>query len=230
MKRNPATGGNGRKNGDSLPVEIRQLLRHGPRVLASHELLALLMGGPRAASRRLVRRHGSLRAIGLRSAEELRREPGLDARRAARLLAAFEIAARFGEEQLSRGRLLPSSRSVYEAYQARLRDLRKEVFLALLLDGKHRVVREESVSVGTLTASLVHPREVFGPAIREGAAAIILVHNHPSGDPTPSPEDIEITARLTEVGRLVGIRLLDHVILGDGCFASCFERGLIHEP
>ncbi len=84
--------------------------------------------------------------------------------------------------------------------------------------------------MGTLTASLVHPREVFGPAMREGAAAIILVHNHPSGDPTPSPEDVEITMRLSEVGRLVGIRLLDHVILGDGCFTSCFERGLIHEP
>lgn len=103
----------------------------------------------------------------------------------------------------------------------------KEKFYTLLLDGKNRLMALNLVSVGTLTASLVHPREVFKPAIAIGAAAVIVAHNHPSGDPVPSPEDVEITARLSEIGRLVGIRLLDHVVIGDGCFASLFERGIV---
>ncbi len=89
------------------------------------------------------------------------------------------------------------------------------------------MIREDLVSEGILTASLVHPREVFAPAIREAAAGIVLVHNHPSGDPEPSPEDHEVTARLCAVGELVGIRVLDHVVIGDGCYVSFLERGLI---
>ena len=103
----------------------------------------------------------------------------------------------------------------------------KEAFWSLLLDGKHRLMAANLVSVGTLTASLVHPREVFRPAIAQGACAIILVHNHPSGDPTPSPEDVEITQRLVETGRLVGIRVLDHVVVGDDAFGSLFEIGAV---
>lgn len=109
----------------------------------------------------------------------------------------------------------------------RLRDLRKEVFLALLLDGRNRLLREERISEGSLTSAIVHPREVFAPAIRESAGAIVVVHNHPSGDPTPSREDLEITARLAQVGRLVGINLLDHVILGDPGYLSLRERGYL---
>lgn len=104
----------------------------------------------------------------------------------------------------------------------------KEYFWSLLLDGKHRLMGVNLVSIGTMTSSLVHPREVFRPAIATGAVALILIHNHPSGDPQPSPEDMEITERMCEIGQLTGIRVLDHVIIGDGCFASCFERGLIH--
>jgi len=103
----------------------------------------------------------------------------------------------------------------------------KEAFWVLMLDGKHRIMAANLVSVGTLTASLVHPREVYRPAIAQGACARILVHNHPSGDPTPSPEDVEITHRLVETGRLVGIRILDHVIVGDDAFSSLFERGVV---
>ena len=97
----------------------------------------------------------------------------------------------------------------------------------VMLDAKNRVMREARVSEGILTASLVHPREVFAPAIREAAAGIVVVHNHPSGDPEPSPEDHEVTARLCAVGELVGIRVLDHVVIGDGCYVSFLERGLI---
>ena len=99
----------------------------------------------------------------------------------------------------------------------------------VMLDAKNRVMREARVSEGILTASLVHPREVFAPAIREAAAGIVVVHNHPSGDPEPSPEDHEVTARLCAVGELVGIRVLDHVVIGDGCYVSFLERGLIQD-
>ncbi len=97
----------------------------------------------------------------------------------------------------------------------------------MLLDGKNCVMREDLVSEGILTASLVHPREVFAPAIREAAAGIVLIHNHPSGDPEPSPEDLEVTRRLCAVGELIGIRVLDHVVIGDGRYVSFLERGLL---
>jgi DNA repair protein RadC len=94
----------------------------------------------------------------------------------------------------------------------------------LLLDGKHRLVRRQRVSEGTLTSSLVHPREVFGPAVREAAAAVIVAHNHPSGDPEPSGEDLAVTRRLIEAGRILGVPVLDHVVIGDGAFVSIRDR------
>lgn len=108
-----------------------------------------------------------------------------------------------------------------------MRDLRAEEFRALLLDGKHRVMREVTISRGTLTSSPVHPREAFRTAIREGAAAVVFVHNHPSGDPSPSADDLAITRRLCEVGDLVGIRVLDHLVIGDDRYVSLADRGLM---
>ena len=116
------------------------------------------------------------------------------------------------------------ARDVFEYLQPRVMGLEKETFTALLLDSKNRLLREEVVSVGTLTASLVHPREVFRPAIREAAASVIVAHNHPSGDPSPSAEDLDVTARLKSVGKLIGIPVLDHVIVGAGSYASLAER------
>ena len=99
--------------------------------------------------------------------------------------------------------------------------------MALLLDGKNRVIREVRISEGSLNQSIVHPREVFNPAVRESAAAVILVHNHPTGDPTPSREDLDLTRRLKEAGELMGIRVLDHVIIGDGSYVSLADRGVL---
>ncbi|HJQ82767.1 MAG TPA: JAB domain-containing protein, partial [Candidatus Binatia bacterium] len=115
--------------------------------------------------------------------------------------------------------------AVHGHFRGRLPQLEREVFYALLLDGKNRVQSEVLISEGSLTAALVHPREVFLPAIRAAAAALILVHNHPSGDPTPSAEDRAITERLRQVGELVGIRVLDHVVVGRGTYASMAEDG-----
>ena len=115
--------------------------------------------------------------------------------------------------------------AVHAHFRGRLPQLEREVFYVLLLDGKNRVEGEVLVSEGSLTAALVHPREVFAPAIRAAAAALILVHNHPSGDPTPSAEDRAITERLRRVGELVGIRVLDHVVIGRAGWTSMAEGG-----
>lgn len=206
-------------------TDLRErLLARGADALTTRDLLALL--GAEGADT-LLRRHGSLRALAAATPLELVREAGVGRVTATRVTAALALGARLHGERLTRGRRLRESGEIFRAFHARLRDLRKERFLAVLLDGKNRVLREELVSEGILTASLVHPREVFGPAIRHAAGGIVLVHNHPSGDPEPSAEDMEVTRRLCAVGELVGIRVLDHVIIGDGRYVSFLERGLI---
>ena len=108
-------------------------------------------------------------------------------------------------------------------FTPRLFNLPREVFIAVLLNARNEVIREITIAVGCLTGSLVHPRELFQPAVRDSAAAVILVHNHPSGDPTPSPEDVQLTERLVEAGRILGIRVLDHVVVAQGGYASLMD-------
>lgn len=219
-----------------LPAELRpreRLSAHGEAALSSQELIALLLGtgSVRASAPELARtllvRAGGLRGLARAGWGELMDLAGLGPVGAARLAAAFELARRLAAEPPRRGTLLECGADVHRVLAPRLRDLRREVFVLLMLDGKHRLLREERVSEGSLTSSIVHPREVFAPAIRESAAALIVAHNHPSGDPTPSREDLEVTARLAEVGELVGIRLLDHVIVGDPGYVSLRERGYV---
>lgn len=151
---------------------------------------------------------------------------GLTAAQSERVRAIIELV-RAAAEPLVRGTLFRDGADIFRAFHPRMRDLRVEQFWCVLLDGKHRVIREVMVSQGTLNSSPVHPREVFAPAIRHSAAAVVFLHNHPSGDPTPSADDLEITRRLCEVGDLVGIRVLDHVIVGDGAFTSFATKGLL---
>jgi DNA repair protein RadC len=218
---------------DERPRE--RLARLGPDALAAAELLALLLGtGTRGrsaleVSQRLLEEAGGLRRLSTRTLHEIAAVPGLGAARAARIMAAFALGRQVSQLRLPPGARFRSGADIFRHYHGRLRDLRKEQFWAVLLDGKNRVLREERVSEGSLTASLVHPREVFAPAIRESAGALVFVHNHPSGDPTPSVEDVEITRRLCAVADLVGIRILDHVVVGDGAYVSFLERGLLGE-
>ena len=218
---------------DVLPRE--RLLSAGPGVLSTPDLLAVLLGtgAPgrpvRTVAFDLLAQFGGIRRLGSRTPAELAATRGLGAARTARVLAALELGRRCLSEPLVRGGVFRGSAEVFRHYHAVLRDLRVEQFRVLLLDGKHRILREELISQGTLTSSPVHPREVFAPAIRHSAAAVVLVHNHPSGDPQPSADDLEITHRLAEVGRLVGIRVVDHMIVGDGVFVSLAERGLMQQ-
>ena len=214
-----------------LPRE--RLFMEGEEALADPDLLALILGiqgrhrDARKAAADLLQQAGGLRALSRRGMGEMRAGNGIGPARAARLAAFFALARRLETSPLRRGMRVRCSRDVYEHFSSQCRDLEKEVFLVLLLDTKHRVIREERISVGSLSASIVHPREVFQPAIRESAGAIVAVHNHPSGDPTPSREDYEITVRLKDVGDLVGIHLLDHIVLGEGTFVSFREDRLV---
>jgi DNA repair protein RadC len=221
-----------------VPAEERpreRLARLGPDALAAGELVAVILGtGTRGRSavevaQGLLEEAGGLRRLSTRTLREIAAAYGLGDARAARVMAAFALGRQVSQLRLTPGARFRSGADIFRHYHGRLRDLRKEQFWAVLLDGKNRVLREERVSEGSLTASLVHPREVFAPAIRESAGALVFVHNHPSGDPTPSVEDVEITRRLCAVADLVGIRILDHVVVGDGAYVSFLERGLLGE-
>lgn len=151
-------------------------------------------------------------------------EFGLSEAAARRVVAAFSLGRRAERARRRPRASMRSPRAVFEEVRPWLRGAEKETFLVLLLDAKHALQRTVRVSEGTLTSSLVHPREVFGPAIREASAAVVVAHNHPSGDPEPSREDLDVTRRLADAGRLLGIPLLDHVVVGDGTFVSLRER------
>lgn len=195
------------------------------------DLLCAILGSG-TASRRVeemashLLEDGDATVLGHKQAEELLRSPSFGPAQVCRLVAAVELGRRIW------CRPGPGERPIRgpEDIQERCRPYiaaRKEHFLALHLNTRHVVVREELVSIGSLSASIVHPREVFRCAITESAASLILVHNHPSGDPTPSDDDISITLRLAEVGELVGIPVVDHVVLGDGRFYSFRAAKLI---
>jgi DNA repair protein RadC len=157
-------------------------------------------------------------------ASELEREFGLEGVVAERVSAAFALGRALEDLRRPIRPMLRSPEAVFELLRVRFRGQEQECFVCLLLDGKHRLRRVVPVSAGTLTTALVHPREVFRSAVREAAAALIVAHNHPSGDPEPSPEDLQVTARLREAGELLGIPLQDHVIVGESSFCSLRER------
>lgn len=173
----------------------------------------------------LLRQLEGLQGLSNRGVEELCRISGVGPAKAAQLKAAIELGKRVLAAPLSTGTQIASSADLFRHYYPTLRDLRHEVFTIVLLDAKHAIIRDATVSEGSLTLSLVHPREVFNLAVRESAAAVIFVHNHPSGDPRPSEEDRALTARLVAAGELLGIQVLDHVIIGDGQYVSFADKG-----
>ncbi len=219
---------------DERPREKLQLC--GVAALSDAELLAIVLRTGDATSahtaldlgRDLLRCHGTLDELAQASLTEICTNKGIGPAKAATIQAAFELGRRLAGSQLRFGQdRFTAPEQIFQHYAHRLRGLRKEQFHILLLDSKNRILREVLISEGSLTQSIVHPREVFVQAVRDSAAAIILVHNHPSGDPTPSREDREITRRLKEAGDLLGIRVLDHVIIGDGTFVSLTGQGLL---
>jgi len=190
-------------------------------VRSAGELLAAVLGADRVCDSAPV----SARAL-LSSTDAELEALGLTPEQLDRVRALLELV-RSAAEPMPRGSQFRDASDIFRSFAPRLSGLKLERFYVVLLDGKHRVLEEVLVSQGTLTSSLVHPREVFAPAIRHSAAAVVFIHNHPSGDPSPSADDLEVTRRLCDVGDLVGIRVLDHVVIGDGSFVSFADRGLM---
>jgi DNA repair protein RadC len=159
------------------------------------------------------------------SVAELKSLAGIGLAKAASIKAAFELGRRLSSGDISRPHRFQDSRGVAAYFRPQLLNLRKEIFVTVLLNGRHELIRETTVSEGCLTSSIVHPREAFRAAVRESAAAVLFVHNHPSGDPTPSVEDRRLTERLVEAGKILGIRVLDHVVVARRGYASLLEEG-----
>jgi DNA repair protein RadC len=212
----------------------RERLRSvGAEALSSRELLAILIGSGtegrsavEIAGGLLQRADGSLRRLAGTPPAELERGPGIGPATAARLMAALELGRRMAREGPADRAKIVGPRDVYDRCAPTMRDLTQEEFRVLLLNVQHAVTRELVITRGILDASVVHAREVFKAAIAESAAAIILVHNHPSGDPAPSDEDRAVTHQLAQAGALLGIPVLDHIVIGDGRYVSFVEAGL----
>jgi DNA repair protein RadC len=208
-----------------------KLQRLGAAALGDNELLAIVLGHGRAHASALDLANAVLAAAcgphGLVRTryDELRTIPGIGAARAAQILAAVELGRRTLTRAARERTQITSARAAAELLLPEFGNRAVEQFGVLLLDTKHRVLRTVLLSVGTLDASIVHPREVFGTAAAAGAAALVLFHNHPSGDPKPSQDDIELTRRLAAVGVLMGIDVVDHLILADVRYYSFKEEG-----
>jgi DNA repair protein RadC len=211
-----------------------RLKAHGAHALSSAELLAIIVGSGGAGRSALGLAHevlawadGSLRRIAGQPVAALTKLAGIGSARAIAVHAALELGRRAASEEREDGAPLRSPRDVFAVFSPRLEDLPVEEFHVAVLDSQHRLERDVTVTRGILNSSLVHPREVFREAIAERAAAVILVHNHPSGDPTPSPDDRVVTEQLAAAGRLLDIPVHDHVIIGRGRYVSFAEAGLL---
>ena len=215
-------------NPDARPRE--RLERDGPRMLSDAELLAIVLGSGAAGhsvidvAQGLLARSGGLGGLARASLSELCDQAGVGLARGAAVLAAMEIGRRSVGERPARGRRIGSASELWVHLRARLSACTVEEFWALALDVRHRVLWETCLARGSLTGVEVHPRDVFRPLIRGGAAAAIFCHNHPSGDPTPSRQDLELTSRLRDVGDLCGIAVLDHVVVGADGFTSLAQE------
>ena len=208
-----------------------KLLAHGAQALGDNELVALVIGnGCRerdalAIANELLAGRGGLRGLSKSTADELRRAAGVGRAKAAQVVAAIELGRRtLTRAPTHRAQLLAPADTVaflMPAFGSRP----VEQFGLVLLDTKYRVIRTTVVAVGTLNSTVVEPRDVFREAVQGSAAAVVAFHNHPSGDPRPSPDDVELTARLKASGFLLGIELIDHVILGDARYFSFKEMG-----
>ena len=208
-----------------------RLLAKGSDTLSDAQLLAILLRTGRRDSSavqvaiELLSRSGGVGGLATCGVEELCAIPGMGPAKVAQLKAAIELGRRSLATPLSTGTRISTSGDLYRHFHPMLRDQKHEIFKVVLLDAKNSFVKEATVSKGSLTLSIVHPREVFAFAVRESAAGVIFLHNHPSGDPTPSLEDRQLTDRLVAAGNLLGIPVLDHIVIGDGRYVSFADEG-----
>ena len=209
-----------------------RLIKNGAWALSDSELLAIILrtGSKKEnvinLSQRILGEY-NIKQLSQINLTQLMKIHGIKESKATQISACFEIARRLESFNSVEKPKISSPEDVYRRLFPRMRELKKEMFIELCLDTKNQILKEEVISVGSLNANVVHPREVFKLALTESAAHIIVAHNHPSGDPTPSREDIEITKKLVETGIIMGITVLDHVIIGEGRHFSMKEAGHI---
>lgn len=211
-----------------------KLLRKGAAALSNAEILALLLrtGTQTKTAMDLAGEILTLDSSGIRflvdcSPEDLRRVSGMGDAKICELLAAVELGRRIASTRTEKLGKITRSDDLAVMFMERMRYYREEHFICLLLDARGEIIEETEVSVGNLTSTAADPREVFSRAIRRSAGCVALLHNHPSGDPSPSDEDLKITRRLARAGELVGIRVVDHIIIGDGEYASLRGMGIL---
>jgi len=220
---------------DERPREM--LMKYGAENLSPAKLLAIILRtgdgvdgvSAEELAKKLLNRFGSFRALDTASISELSSIRGIGMAKAVQIKAALEIGKRFLREETEQKKRIRTAGEVFNFYAPYLKNLKEEVFKIMLLDGMNKLIKDVTISKGSLTASIVHPREVIKEVIKESAAAIILVHNRPSGEPEPSEADIEITNRLVQACNLVGIRVLDHIIIGGNSYTSFVDEGLMKE-
>lgn len=219
-----------------LPLSERpreRLLRLGSEALSAPEILALILGrgikgeSVMVTSQKLLSRFGNLKGIANASVEELTQTRGIGPAKAAQIKAALELSKRLEADADENPQpMLKSPEDVAVVVRSQLKGKKKEHFLVLCLDTRNRLINCKPVSIGSLDTSIVHPREVFKEAISSCAASVIFAHNHPSGDPEPSKEDVELTKRLAKAGEIIGIDVLDHIIVCDKSYLSLKAKNL----
>jgi DNA repair protein RadC len=218
---------------DERPRE--RLIKFGEDKLSDAHLLGILIGSGDKQSNKnavdlafdLLSKFGGLQHIDTATIHEICQIKGIGPAKAAQIKAALEIGKRLTARNTGPRVKMACSQDFYEYFSPFISRLKKEVVKVALLNPKLHLIKDITVSEGSLNSSIVHPREVMIPAIKESAASIVLIHNHPSGDPAPSQQDMEITHRISKTGQIVGIKLLDHIIIGDGCFYSFADEGLL---
>ncbi len=219
-----------------VPSEDRpreRMMLYGAQALSNAELLAILLRtgtyqeSAVHVAQRLLLECGGLRMLTDMSMEQLTEIKGIGEAKALQIQAGIELGRRLARSAMNETVTIRSPQDVAALLMEDLRYLQKEHFVCLFLNTKNHVIGQETLSMGSLNASIVHPREVFRAAIKRSSASIVCAHNHPSGDPTPSPEDVEITKRLVQAGEIVGIDVLDHIVIGDKRYVSLKELGFM---
>lgn len=219
-----------------LPTAERpreRLLRYGAASLSNSELIAIILrtGNKNEnilnLSSRIIKERGGLNGLLNSEIEDFTKLKGIGAAKASQLIALCELSKRFKCYKSGEKYKISSPKDAAMYVMEEMRYLKQEILKVLMLDIKNHVIYEKNVSMGSLNSSIVHPREVFKEAIVKNSASIIILHNHPSGECTPSKEDIQVTQRIKESGRIIGIELMDHIVIGDGNFTSLKEKGLL---
>jgi len=218
-----------------LPTSERpreRLQKFGVEALSAQEILALILGrgisgeSVMITAQRLLSQFGNLRGIATASTEELSQVKGIGIAKASQIKAAFELANRLEDYSESGDKpLIKTPEDVVSIVRSKLKGKKKEHFLAILLGTRSQLIKVSEISIGSLDTSIVHPREVFKEAISASAASVIFAHNHPSGDPEASDDDIELTKRLDKAGQIIGIDVLDHIIIGGKKYISLKRQG-----